>query len=324
MTTLASMFIRAMTGLIAAGALMAVTGCGAVVDPQETSAAAESEQSSVQGSEQPTGQGAENAPELPADVVEAGSLTVAIGQSTVPTHFIEDGELVGFNVDVTGALSERLGVEFELVQVPFDSVIPGIAAQRYDTALYNVSNNAERREVVDFLDYAKSGSVIVTRAGETQGITTDPLTLCGTSVAVVAGQQEFAKLQDVISPQCEEAGQPAVDAQTFDADATVQQAVASGRVDAMVDGATATPYMVSQNADTFELIGPLAGDSDPLGMPFAKDRQDLVEAFRAAWIDLYRSGDYERLAEEWEVTALLPDSVDFFTVNSGEGSDGGE
>jgi polar amino acid transport system substrate-binding protein len=281
--------------------VLAVAACGAVVDadPVDT------------GLVGPYG--------MPADVVEHGTLTVATGQNTVPTHFLEDGQLVGFNVDITSELSERLGVELELVQVPFDSVIPGILSGRYDTALYNVSDNASRRESVDFVDYAKSGSVVVTRDSETGGITTDPLSLCGVSVALTAGINEFQVLEQEVSPRCAGAGRPPIELQTFDSDTTVRQALLAGRVDAMVDGLTATPYMVSQNESQYDLVGKLDLPADMLGMPFAKDRRPLVEAFQRAWADMLGSGDFGRLAEKWELTALVPEDAAFFTINSGEG-----
>lgn len=256
---------------------------------------------------------------LPQEIIDAGEIVLATGQNTVPTHFIEDGELVGFNVDIATALGKRLGVDIKLVQVPFDSVLAGVQAGRFDTALYNVSRNDERQDVVDFVDYANSGSVVVTRRDETQGITTDPLSLCGHSVGLTSGLYEFQILDKEVSPQCEDGGKNPIDLQTYDSDSDVRQALLSGRIDGFVDGLTATPYLVSENEDTLELVGKLPIAADPLGMPFAKDRTQLVEAFQTAWNDVYTSGEYEELADRWELEALVPESEDFFVINGGEG-----
>lgn len=280
-------------------AMITLGGCGAVVDTDERSASASSAG-------------------LPSDVVEGGGLIIATGNNTVPTHFIgEDGELVGFNVDIADQLSERLGVEVKLQQVPFDSVLPGIAAGRYDTALYNTDDNEERQREVDFVDYARSGSVIVTARGSSSGITTDPLTLCGRKVGLTAGLAEFARLQDEFSPACAEAGEPEIDLTTLKDDSAVRQALATGRIEALVDGLTATPYMVSQNEDKFELVGTLPDEgADPLGMPFAKGRPELVEAVEKAWTEMLADGEYERLAKKWELDRLVPEEI---TVNQGKG-----
>jgi polar amino acid transport system substrate-binding protein len=118
-----------------------------------------------------------------------------------------------------------------------------------------------------------------------------------------------------VSPACEKAGRPAVNIQTYKDDATVQQAVLSGRSDAFIGGFTTTPYMVSQNSDKFELIGKMPVGADPLGMPFAKGQPELLTAVRAAWEELLRSGEYERIAKKWSLTALVPEEI---TINNGE------
>lgn len=284
--------------VLAGTAFIAVTAaCSAVVTEDDESAAATSE--------------------LPEEITRRGKMVIATGSSTVPTHFIRDGELVGFNVDIADELSKRLGIEVELEQVPFDSVLAGIASKRFDTSLYNFSDSAERREVVDFVDYAASGSVVVVRKGEAGDITTEPQSLCGHSVAVTAGGYEYQALSE-FNPECEASGSDPIELQTFDSDATQRQALLSGRADALVDGLTATPYMVSRNSEKFELLGKLPIAGDPLGMPVAKGQEDLVNALKGAWEEMLADGTYEEIAAQWDEEALVPKEI---TVNNGNGLD---
>ena len=252
---------------------------------------------------------------LPDEIAQRGKMVIATGASTVPTHFLRDGKLVGFNVDIADELSERLDVEVELEQVPFDSVLAGIASKRFDTSLYNFSDSADRREVVDFVDYAASGSVVVVRKGEAGDIGPDPQTLCGHSVAVTAGGYEYQALSEY-NPKCEAAGRAPIALQTFDSDSTQRQALLSGRADALVDGLTATPYMVAHNSEKFELLGKLPIAGDPLGMPVAKGQEDLVNVLKATWEDMLADGTYEEIAARWDEEALIPTEI---TVNDGNG-----
>ncbi|MFF5990663.1 MULTISPECIES: ABC transporter substrate-binding protein [Prauserella] len=249
------------------------------------------------------------------------TLVVATGDYKVPTSFLnKKGELDGLNVDLTRALGRRLGVEMKLVAVPFDAVIPGIQSGRFDTALFNVSDTPERRAVVDLVDYAPSGTVIVTRKNDRKGITANPLTLCGRTVAVKAGQTEFNILNKDVSPKCKETGEPAINFQTFKDDNGLEFAVETGRADAFLGGTTVTPYFVSRNSDTFEIVGKLPIALDPLGMPFAKGRDDLVGAVLAAWKEIWQSGEYERIAKKWSLQSIVPKDISLFTVNGGDKS----
>jgi len=300
MTTYTQWLRRPVTVLGVLTLMLATSACGAEGDSREVSSSAAS------------GSG------LPSEVADAGKLVVATGDYKVPTNYRnDDGELVGFNIDVAKALGDQLGIKLELAVVPFDAALAGIQAGRYDTALYNVSDSSERRQVLDFVDYAVSGSVVVTPKGERNGITGDPQSLCGRKVALTAGQYEFQVLKDEVSPKCADRSLPPIDLQTYKDDSTVQQSLLSGRSEAFVGGFTTTPYLVSQNADKFELVGKLPIGADPLGMPFAKGNPELLQAIKRAWEELLRSGQYERIAQKWSLTALMPEEI---TINGGESS----
>lgn len=267
----------------------------------------------VQGGEGKTAAG-ESTKSLP------DKLVVAIGDYKKPTYFLNDqDELVGLNVDLARALGKRLGIKIAFATVPFESVLAGIQAGRYDTAVYNMSDKPERRQVVDFVDYAISGTVVVTRKGDREGITTDPLSLCGKDIALKSGQYEYQLLQDKVNPKCVSAGKEKINLQTFKDDSSQHFAVRSGRSDAFVGGFTVTPYFVSQNSDTFELVGKLPIGAHPLGMPFDKGRSALVKAFLDAWKWLYKSGKYADLAAKWSLDPLVPEDISFFRINGGKG-----
>lgn len=286
---------------MALGAMVLVSSCGAVVS---------SDGGPASSTAKAGGSG------LPAKVTEKGKLVVAIGHNTVPTHFIKGGKLVGFNVDISRALSKQLGVKLELRQVPFDSVLAGIAAGRYDTALYNVSDSPKRRKVVNFVDYALSGSVVVTAKGNPAGLKTDPMSLCGHKIGMTAGLYEFEVLSKK-SKDCAGIGKKPIDISTYDSDSTVDKALVTGRIEGFVDGLTATPYMVSHHSDKFQLIGKLPIAAGPLGMPFAKERSpQLLRAVKHAWETLLHNGEYARIAKKWEESRLVPKKI---TFNNGDG-----
>ena len=163
--------IRRTLGSLVAISLL-LSGCNAVVDKDAgTSKAGRSGSASDSPADL-----------LPSDVVEDGKIVAVIGDYKEPTYFRdEDDKLVGLNVDIAKALGEELGIEVKTVVGTFDSALAGVQSGRYDTALYNMADTDERREVVDFVDYAVGGSVIVTRKGESSGIK-DAQSLCGKSV----------------------------------------------------------------------------------------------------------------------------------------------
>ena len=61
-----------------------------------------------------------------ADVQKAGKLTVATSPDFPPFESLEGGKVVGIEVDILELVAQELGVELEIVQMDFDSVLVGI------------------------------------------------------------------------------------------------------------------------------------------------------------------------------------------------------
>ena len=62
----------------------------------------------------------------------------------------EAGNYVGFDLDVMRAIAEVEGYKIEIVDVPWDTIIAGVLAGKYDIGASGFTITAERAESVDF------------------------------------------------------------------------------------------------------------------------------------------------------------------------------
>ncbi len=67
---------------------------------------------------------------VPQSVKDKGTLTVAMELKYPPTSFIaEDGKTpIGLNVDMARLIAKKLGLQLEIADVGFDTIIPGLQA----------------------------------------------------------------------------------------------------------------------------------------------------------------------------------------------------
>ena len=70
-----------------------------------------------------------------AQVKEAGNLTIATSPDFPPFESLEGNEVVGIEVDIMELVAKELGVELEIIQMVFDSVLLGVQSAKYDCAL---------------------------------------------------------------------------------------------------------------------------------------------------------------------------------------------
>jgi polar amino acid transport system substrate-binding protein len=234
---------------------------------------------------------------LPNAVRDKGTLTVTMSQSSPPLHFMApDGTTtVGVDPDIAAALGESLGLKTAVVSGPFDGIIPGIAAAKFDMAISQMSPSAERRQVLDFVDYYQSGSGIGVAPGNPQGLSVD--TLCGKRVGVLKGSFQDLKRLPALSETCTKAGKDAIQAMTYPDMQAPNLALTAGRIDAVyVDGPT-LGYAIKQGGQ-IELLG--EKDLSPVSIGFKKGA-GLENAIKLGMESLVKSGKYKEILDKWGV-----------------------
>ena len=84
-------------------------------------------------------------------IKSAGKIRVGLEGTYRPFSFHEsNGTLVGFEKEIADLIAKDLGVTAEFVETPWDSLIAGVDADRYDIVINNVSATDERKQKYDF------------------------------------------------------------------------------------------------------------------------------------------------------------------------------
>lgn len=274
-----------------AGALL--TGCSNPSTVSETAP----EAAKTSGSTAAVETDAAAAAALPQAARDKGTLTVTMSQSSPPLHFMAgDGTTtVGVDPEVAAALGQTLGLKTTVVSGPFDGIIPGIAAGKFDMAISQMSPSAERMKVLDFVDYYQSGSGIGVAPGNPQHLTVD--TLCGKRVGVLKGSFQDLKRLPALSEACTAAGKEAIQAMTYPDMQAPNLALTAGRIDAVyVDGPT-LGYAIKQGGQ-IELLG--ERDVSPVSIGFKKGA-GLEKAVQLGMKSLAKSGKYKEILDKWGV-----------------------
>lgn len=252
--------------------------------------------------------------QLPDDVQEAKSLSVATEALYPPYEYLDtDGTtVIGLDIDLLDAVTQRMGISYELTNTAFDGLLPGLESDRYRVIMAAMSDTKERRAKYDFVDYYQAGQAIVVAKGNPKNIKT--LTdLCGKSVAVLVSSAQEALLTDVNAAECK-ANPIKVTALQSDTDALLQ--VQSGRADADVSQEPVARYNAAQvgGGNAFEVANTEPIRPNALGAVLAKDDTELQAAFKAAFQSIIDDGTYGKILEARELSSGAITEV---TINGG-------
>ncbi|HEY4451885.1 MAG TPA: ABC transporter substrate-binding protein [Solirubrobacteraceae bacterium] len=272
-------------------ALLALAGCGSSNNSTTTSTT--STTSSVAGATA----NAAIAAQVPAAIKSKGTLTVASEAQYAPNEFIApDGHtIIGMDADLLTALGEVMGLKVKLVNSNFETIIPGLAAGRYDLGASSFTDTKEREKTVDFVDYFQAGISFYAKSSANPGVKT-VADLCGKAVAVEKGtvEQEEATKQ---SGKCTKEGKKSVSVLSFPGQNPVNLAIASGRAEVGMADSPVVDYQVKLSKGTFKLVGETY-EVAPYGIAIPK-KSGMSTPILAALKALISNGTYAKILAKW-------------------------
>ena len=269
-------FISLMSVMAAAGVL-SLSGCGS---SGSSSAAASS-----------TASGAAAAgSDLLSTIQSRGTLIVALEGAWQPWSYHDESDtLVGYDVEVSRAIAEKLGVEPEYVESDWDSLFAGMDAGRYDLVCNGVEVTDERSKTYDF---------------------TTPYGYIHTALAVKKDNDTITSFEDLkgkttanslASTYMELAESYGATVQGIDTLEETIQLLTAGRIDATLNADVSFYDYLNVHPDADFKIVALTEEASHVAIPLRKGEEtaSLREAIDKAIEELRAEGTLTELSEKY-------------------------
>ncbi len=236
---------------------------------------------------------------VPAEIASDSKLLIGTDASYAPNEFIDaDGKtVIGFDADLAAAVGQVLGLEVEMQNAPFDSLVEGVKTGKYELGVSSFTINAEREKQVDMPSYFSAGTTWAVPKGNPNGITPD--NACGRKIAV---QKATVQVDDITarSKTCTDAGKDAITIEQYQLQSDATAAVVSGKDDAMLADSPITAYAITQTGDKLETVGDTY-DAAPYGYAVPKGQGEYTKAIQGALQKLIDDGTYLQILSKWGV-----------------------
>ena len=232
------------------------------------------------------------------DVRKAGKLVIATSPDFPPFEELQaDGSVTGIEIDIMEIICERLGVELEIKQMSFDSVLPGIKSGKYDCGVSGISVTPKRQKNVLFTDpYCLAAQAIVVVEGST---ITGKADLTGKEIAVQTGTtaESFCMENNYT-------------VKSFTANSDAEMALVGNKVAAwVIDDLTAKEMVDAYNAGNPEkklVILDEAMTTEPYAFAFAKGSDSLVEEINKILSEIVADGTVKGIFDKYNAPYTAP------------------
>lgn len=245
-----------------------------------------------------------------ATQVSARELRVG-SECTYPPFNYKDanGELLGFDIDVAKEVAKRIGAEVSFVCVPFDSLIPGLVAGKFDLLAASMSITDERKKSIDFsIPYRSSTARFVGAEGSDAKPFTDdgqpnPAGMAGKTIAIQRSSTYESYMRDKF---------PGANIQLYDTADNQLLDLTSKRADLVFAGPIklANDFLNKPRGKGYTFIGPEINDvkyfGPGVGIGMRKDDAGLRDEVDKAMKALIDDGTFKKINAKYWSFSVLP------------------
>lgn len=231
------------------------------------------------------------------EIKKRGKVVVATEAAFEPFEFVLDGKIVGYNMDILAFVIEKLGVQMEQLNLPYQGILPGLLAKKFDFVATSNGINAER--VKKYAYTRPTGSyetVIVVRHDDDRVKTLDDLN------GLVVASQLASSVQPILETHNAElkakGGAGYAETKLFTAFPEVHIALASGQVDAIAIASPSAAVLMKNVPDTYKVATQI-GQSDYLCWLTRPEDLDLRDFINARIDELNDEGKLKELQMKW-------------------------
>ena len=223
--------------------------------------------------------------------VEAGKLIMSTNAAFPPYEMVaDDGSFEGIDVEIAGAIAEKLGLELVVDDMDFDAALLAVQQNKSDIVMAGVSVTEDRLLVMNFSDsYATGVQTVIVKEGS--DVTMD--NLGEKMIGCQRGTTGYIYASD--SPENGGYGEDHVTA--FDNGASAVQALLNGQVDCVIIDDAPAQEFVAANSGLTTLDGAWVEEQYAIGMN--KDNTALLDAVNQALAELTADGTVQKIIDKY-------------------------
>lgn len=189
-----------------------------------------------------------------ADIKARGVLTVGTEAAYEPYEFIRNDKIVGYGEDILQYMVKKLGVKLNQLNQPFQGLLPGVLARKFDFVATSVGITQERAKKVAFTEpVGEVRSMLVVK--KDNAAIKDAADITGQIVGTQMGSLAQPAIEDYNKSLKKEGKSGYADLKLYQSYPDVSVALLNGTIQVAVLPSNVLVLEMKQKPDAYRVIG---------------------------------------------------------------------
>ena len=256
-----------------------LTGCGSSSNSTDTSASSSKEPLTLD------------------QIKKNGKLVVATEAAYEPFEYLDGDKIIGYDADIFQKICDDLGVKLDYQDMPFQGILAGLEAKKYDVAGACLGITKERADKYSMTYPIQEGTTVLIKNKKDDSIKS----IEDMSGKVVGTQTSCYNEPDVksYSSQLESEGKKGCsEIKTYDSFPEAYMELKNQTIDLVAQGYAQSAALVKKDPDNYEIVGTI-GSKTYLGWAVRKEDTELYDYINSEIANFEEDGTLAELQNKW-------------------------
>ncbi len=228
---------------------------------------------------------------------EVGTLVSATEAANEPFEYLDNNEIVGYDVDILKYICKDMGVELKLEDLPFQGILAGLEAKKYDMVSAALGVTKERGEKYLLTYPIQEGTtVLIKKKGNDKIKSVDDMEgkVVGTQTASYS-ETDVNTFNDSLKTN---GGKGYNELKLYATYPEAYMELKNGRIDLVAQSVAIANILIKNNPDDYEIVGEV-GEKSYTSWAFRKEDKEVYDFFNEEIHKMKEDGTLKELQEKW-------------------------
>ncbi|MDJ0950299.1 MAG: transporter substrate-binding domain-containing protein [Alphaproteobacteria bacterium] len=248
------------------------------------------------------------------EIKQRGKVVVGTEAAFEPFEFVKDGKIVGYNKEILDYIVADMGVELEQLNLPFQGILPGVLARKFDFVATSVAINEERAKKYAYTrPIGAFANAIVVREDNKDIKSPDDLNGRIVATQLASSVQPVLEAHDKSLKAAGGSGYKEL--KLYQAFPETHVALASGQVDAISIATPSAAVLMKKRPGVYKVVGTV-GEASYLSWVTRPDDLDLRDYINSKIDELREAGQLKKWQRKWFGFTMKTPKEDYLPPNA--------